>query len=58
MDSQWFLIRAAALGRQIYMRGKGIGIKALRSKFSYKGTNGHQPDHVYTGSGKIIRFCV
>jgi len=56
MDSQWFLIRAAAIGRQIYMRGKGIGIKALRSKFSYKGTNGHQPDHVYTGSGKIIRF--
>ena len=40
------------------MRGKGIGIKALRTKFGAKGTNGHQPDHVYPAWGKIIRFCV
>ena len=58
LDPNWFLLRAAAIARQIYMRGRGIGVKALRSKFSFKGSNGHQPDHVYQSWGKIIRFCV
>jgi len=57
-EPNWLFIRAAAIARQIYLKGKGIGVKALRTKFGSRGTNGTISDHHYQACGKIIRYCI
>ena len=57
-EPNWLFIRAAAIARQIYLKGKGIGVKALRTKFGSRGTNGTISDHHYQACGKIVRYCI
>lgn len=56
-QENWWYIRCAAVLRQVYIRGP-IGVSRLRSLFGGKRNRGHQTEHFYKGSGKIIRTAL
>eukprot|EP01100_Stratorugosa_tubuloviscum_P002889 TRINITY_DN168_c1_g2_i1.p1 TRINITY_DN168_c1_g2~~TRINITY_DN168_c1_g2_i1.p1 ORF type:complete len:237 (+),score=144.90 TRINITY_DN168_c1_g2_i1:237-947(+) len=57
LNPDWYFIRAAAIARQIYIKGrKGIG--ALRKTFGGRKIRGTQPSHHGLGAGGIIRSCL
>lgn len=53
-QDNWWFIRTAAVLRQVYVKGP-IGVSRLRSVFGGEKDRGHQTEHFYKGSGKIIR---
>ncbi len=53
-QDNWWQIRAAAILRQIYIKGP-IGVSRLRTKYGNRKNRGHSPEKHYKGSGKIIR---
>lgn len=57
-EENWIFIRAASIARQVYMKGKSVGVNYLRTKFGYRGSNGTISDHYYPACGKIIRYCI
>lgn len=50
----WWYLRSASMLRKIYMRGP-VGVSKLRTKYGSKKNRGHQPEHRFKASGKIIR---
>ncbi|MCD6547076.1 MAG: 30S ribosomal protein S19e [Nanoarchaeota archaeon] len=50
----WY-IRAASILRQLYIRGKPMGVQRLRVKYGDKTKNTGKPPHFKKASGKIIR---
>lgn len=50
----WWYFRSASILRKIYMRGP-VGVSKLRTKYGSKKNRGHQPEHRFKASGKIIR---
>jgi len=50
----WWYARSASILRKIYLLGP-IGTEKLRRKYGGRKNRGHKPEHVYKGSGSIIR---
>jgi len=50
----WYVTRAAAVLRTVYIRGP-IGVEKLRNKYGSKKNRGHQPEKFFKAGGKIIR---
>lgn len=53
-QDNWYYIRSAAILRRIYMNGP-LGVSRLRTIYGGKKDRGHQPEHHYKASGKVIR---
>lgn len=53
----WY-IRAASILRQLYVRGKPIGVQRFRVKYGGKTKNRSKPKHFKKASGKIIRVIL
>jgi len=53
-DSDWWYTRAAALLRQIYMKGT-VGAGRLAVKFGVRKNRGVRPKHFFKASRKILR---
>ena len=53
-DKDWWYMRSASILRKISNLGP-IGTNKLRTKYSSRKNRGHKPEHVYKGSGSIIR---
>ena len=50
----WWYVRAAAILRAIYSKGP-VGVQKLRTKYGGRKRRGHPTEHVYKGSGNLIR---
>jgi len=50
----WWYLRSASVLRKIYVRGP-VGVSKLRTMYGSKKNRGHQPEHRYKASGKILR---
>ena len=53
-DQDWWYYRSAAILRTIAKVGP-VGTQKLRTKYGGRKQRGHMPEHVYKGSGSIIR---
>jgi small subunit ribosomal protein S19e len=53
-QSDWWYVRAAAVFRQVYIRGP-ISVKTLRILYGGRKKRGSAPEHHRPGSGSIIR---
>nr|WCZ58440.1 40S ribosomal protein S19 [Paratrimastix eleionoma] len=53
-EADWYYIRAAAMARQIYIRGK-VGVGAFTRIYGGNKHSGVCPAHFCRGSGKIAR---
>ncbi len=53
----WY-IRAAAILRQLYVKGKPIGVQRLRVKYGRKEQNSYKPSHKRRAGGKLIRNII
>ncbi|MGB9729745.1 MAG: 30S ribosomal protein S19e [Thermoprotei archaeon] len=53
-QSDWWYMRAAAILRQVYIRGP-ISVKTLRILYGGRKKRGSAPEHHRPGSGSIIR---
>jgi small subunit ribosomal protein S19e len=53
-DDFWY-IRAASIMRQLYIRGRPIGVQRLRTKYGGKQQNKTKPAHFMKAGGSIIR---
>lgn len=53
-DKDWFYVRTAAVLRTVSLRGP-IGVAKLRTKYGGRKNNGVASEHVYKGSGSILR---
>jgi small subunit ribosomal protein S19e len=56
-NQNWYITRAAAILRTVYIRGP-IGVEKLRNKYGSKKNRGHQPEKFFKASGKIIRSAL
>jgi len=56
-NADWWYFRAASVLRKIYMQGP-VGVSKLRTKYGSKKNRGHQPEHRYRASGKILRLIL
>ena len=56
-NKDWIYTRAAAILRQIYIKGP-VGTERLRTKFGGRKNYGVTPEHKVKASGKIIRYCL
>lgn len=56
-NADWWYFRAASVLRKIYMQGP-VGVSKLRAKYGSKKNRGHQPEHRYKASGKILRLIL
>jgi small subunit ribosomal protein S19e len=52
--ADWWYIRAAAVLRSVRRLGP-VGVEKLRGKYGGRKNMGHKTEHVYKGSGNIIR---
>lgn len=53
-DKDWFYIRTASVLRTVAIKGP-IGVSKLRVKYGGRKNNGVGADHVYKGSGSVLR---
>lgn len=56
-DKDWWLVRAAAILRRIYILGP-IGVSKLRTKYGNRKNRGAAPERFAKASGKIIRVML
>ncbi|KNC52753.1 30S ribosomal protein S19e [Thecamonas trahens ATCC 50062] len=56
-DNDWYFVRAAAIARQVYLRG-ATGVGMFKRIYGGKKRNGTAPNHVATGSGAVARSCL
>ncbi len=54
MQKDWWYVRSAAILRKLFLLGP-VGTSKLRTKFGGRKNRGFKPEHVYPGSGSIIR---
>ena len=54
VQKDWWFVRSAAILRKIFVLGP-VGTQKLRTKFSARKNQGMAPEHVFPGSGSIIR---
>lgn len=50
----WWWLRAASILRKVYIKGP-IGVNKLRRDYGGRKNRGVKPEHVYKGSGKVVR---
>lgn len=53
-QENWWYLRSAAVLRKVYMDGP-VGVERLRTAYGSERRRGHQTEHFYKASGKIIR---
>lgn len=56
-NPDWWYYRSAAILRSVARLGP-IGTQKLRTKYGGRKRRGHKPEHVYKGSGAIIRHIL
>ncbi len=54
VNSDWWYVRTASVLRKIYRLGP-IGVSKLRTEYGGKKNRGVKKEHVYKGSGNIVR---
>lgn len=54
VDPDWWFVRCAAILRTVAIRGP-VGCAKLRTKYGGRKNCGVKPDHVFKGSGAVIR---
>ncbi len=54
VQKDWWFVRSAAVLRKLFVLGP-VGTSKLRNKFGGRKNEGYAPEHVYPGSGSIIR---
>lgn len=53
-NPDWWYVRAAAILRSVAKLGP-VGTQKLRTKYGGRKNRGYKPEHVYKGSGSLIR---
>lgn len=56
-NPDWWYFRAASVLRKVYIRGP-VGVSKLSTIYGSKKNRGHQPEHRYKASGKILRIIL
>ncbi|KAJ1727629.1 Protein component of the small (40S) ribosomal subunit [Coemansia biformis] len=57
-DQDWFYVRAAAVARHIYIRGRGVGIGALAKRMGDAKRRGSRPNHHADASTNSLRKII
>ncbi|KAJ2777857.1 Protein component of the small (40S) ribosomal subunit [Coemansia javaensis] len=57
-DPDWFYVRAAAVARHIYVRGRGVGIGALAKRMGDAKRRGTRPNHHADASTNSLRKII